>query len=84
VDHAITPPDTVIPASVERELTLIADAIALVRGGASTRVVVAGLRLADQILPRARMMASEAGVRVVPLWGADEHLTDIAVERRRP
>jgi hypothetical protein len=70
-----------VPVTVEHEATLIRDAIALVAVGGSPRVVVAGLRLGDALLPTARRMALEAGVRIVPLWPADETGLDVAVER---
>jgi hypothetical protein len=71
----------VVPGAVEHEVGLIRDAIALVATGGAPRVVVAGLRLGDALLPSARQMALEAGVRIVPLWRADEAGLDIAVER---
>lgn len=61
-------------------MRLVRDAIGLVAAGGSPRVVVAGLRLADSLLPSVEGMATEAGVRLVPLWGPEEHLTDVAVE----
>jgi hypothetical protein len=70
-----------VPVTVEHEATLIRDAIALVASGGAPRVVVAGLRLGDALLPTARRMALEAGVRIVPLWRADEAGLDVAVER---
>ena len=73
----------VVPATLEHEMRLINEAIALVASGAATRrTVVAGLRLGDELLETAQRMADEAGVRLVPLWHADEHGIDIAVERR--
>jgi hypothetical protein len=71
----------IVPGAVEHEVGLIRDAIALVATGGAPRVVVAGLRLGDALLPSARRMALEAGVRIVPLWRADEAGLDIAVER---
>jgi hypothetical protein len=70
-----------VPIAVEQEATLIRDAIALVASGRAPRVVVAGLRLSDALLPTARRMALQAGVRIVPLWRADEAGLDVAVER---
>jgi hypothetical protein len=70
----------VVPDALEREVGLIRGAIALVAAGGSPRVVVAGLHLGDALLPSARRMALEAGVRIVPLWAADESGLDIAVE----
>jgi hypothetical protein len=74
-------PAEAVPAALEREIGLIRDAIALVAAGRAPRVVVAGLSLGDQLLPSAQRMADEAGVRLVPNWGADEEGVQIAVER---
>jgi hypothetical protein len=74
----------VVPATLEHEMRLINEAIALVASGTTPRTVVAGLQLGDQLLASARRMADTAGVRLVPLWTADEHGLDIAVERATP
>ena len=71
----------VVPATLEHEMRLINEAIALVASGRTRRTVVAGLQLGDQLLPSAQRVADEAGVRLVPLWHADEHGVDIAVEQ---
>jgi hypothetical protein len=70
-----------VPDTLEREVGLVRDAIALVASGGSMRVVVGGLRLGEALLPTAQRMALEAGVRVVPIWGADESGLDISIER---
>ena len=70
-----------VPATLEHEMRLIDEAIALVASGGAPRAIVAGLRLGEAIVEPARQMAREAGVRVVPLWRADEGGADIAVER---
>ena len=62
-------------------MRLINEAIALVASGQTRRTVVAGLQLGYQLLPSAQRVADEAGVRLVPLWYADEHGVDIAIER---
>jgi hypothetical protein len=77
-------PRQIAARTVEIELGLVQDAIALVASGRSRRVVVAGLRLGDAILAQAEAFGREAGVRVVPLWSTDEAGTDIAVERIEP
>ncbi|HEY6058478.1 MAG TPA: hypothetical protein VIV06_10625 [Candidatus Limnocylindrales bacterium] len=71
----------IVPAALEREANLIREAIAVVASGVSPRVVIAGLRLGDALLPVARRMALEAGVRIVPMWPADESGVDMSVER---
>jgi hypothetical protein len=71
----------VVPATLEQEMRLINEAIAMVASGAAPRTVVAGLQLGDQLLESARRMAAEAGVRLTPLWHADEHGLDIEIDR---
>jgi hypothetical protein len=71
----------VVPATLEQEMRLINEAIALVASGRTHRTVVAGLQLGDALLEPARRIADEAGVQLVPLWYADEHGLDIAIER---
>ena len=53
----------------------------MVAAGGAPRVVLAGLRFGEQLLAPARAMAGEAGVRIVPLWTADDAGADLAVER---
>lgn len=67
--------------AIERELATIRGAIELVAEGSSSRVVLGGLRFAEAILPQAQAYAAEAGVRVVPLWMADDAGSDLAIER---
>jgi hypothetical protein len=69
-----------VPEALEREVGLVRAAIGLVATGGSRRVVVAGLQLGDSLLATAERMAGDAGVRLVPLWTADESGLDIAVE----
>ncbi len=74
----------VVPATFDRELNLVREAIEFVALGGAPRVVVGGLQLGETLLPAAARMAQEAGVTVAPLWNADEGGMDIAVERGRP
>jgi hypothetical protein len=67
--------------TIEHELELIGSAVAMVASGGAPRVQLASLRFAEQLLRPARRMALQAGVRIVPLWHADEAGVDIAVER---
>jgi hypothetical protein len=69
-----------IPDVLERETRLVREAIAMVAMGASTRVVVAGIRYGDELMDTARRMALEAGVRANPIRRADNRGLDIAVE----
>jgi hypothetical protein len=70
-----------IGRTLEHEMSLVREAIAMVAGGASPRVTVAGLRFGEALLLPARGLAAEAGVRLVPLWMPDDAGADIAVER---
>lgn len=80
--HAIdSPADWPVQVQLDRELELIREAIAMVAGGASPRVTVAGLRFGDRLVESARRMATPSGVAVVPLWTTDEGGADIALER---
>ena len=67
--------------TLDREMTLVREAIAMVAGGGSARVVVGGLHFGEELLGTARGLAAEAGVRLVPLWMPDDAGVDIAVER---
>jgi hypothetical protein len=67
-------------ATLDHELALIDDAIRLVAGGGSRRVIVSGLRFAEQLLPHAEVSAATWGVTVRPLWTTDESGADVVVE----
>jgi hypothetical protein len=67
--------------TLEHEMNLVREAIALVSNGSSRRVVVGGLRCGEALIVPARGLAAEAGVRLVPLWMPDDAGADIAVER---
>ena len=69
-----------VQRQLDLEIGLVADAIAMVAGGQSPRITVAGLRLGDAVLEPARSLAREAGVRIVPQWTADESGVEITVE----
>lgn len=66
--------------TIDHELNLVREAIAMVASGTSPRVVVASMRFSDLLLDEARALASSAGVHVVPLWTLDEAHHAIAVE----
>jgi hypothetical protein len=69
-----------VPSGLDRELGLIADAIALVSSGGSKRVTLSNLRFAEQLLSEAEQMAATAGVIVRPLWSTDESGLDLSIE----
>jgi hypothetical protein len=66
--------------TLEYELDLIRGAIALVASGGAPRVRLASLAFGEQLLEAARLMATAAGVRVVPGWTSDEGGASLTVE----
>ena len=73
--------EAVVETAIERELELVRQAVAMVAAGGSPRVVVGNLRFGEELMPSAEALAAAHGVRVVPIWHADEDGADIAVER---
>jgi hypothetical protein len=69
-----------VPATVDNELQLIREGIALVASGRAPRTIVAGLLLSNALLDSAVQMAREAGVSVTPLWHTDDSGLDFAIE----
>jgi hypothetical protein len=67
--------------ALERELELVRSAIDLVASGGSSRVSIGSLAFGEELLDAARAMAEEAGVRIVPIWTADDVGAGLAVER---
>jgi hypothetical protein len=74
-------PTAAVARTLESEMDLIRHAIAMVAGGGASRVTVANLRLAETLLAPAILLAAETGVRLVPLWTADDAGLDITIER---
>ena len=75
------PSQEAVLRSLDHELELVRGAVAMVASGGAPRVSIGGLRFGDELLEPARRMASVAGVRIVPLWSADEHGAGLTVER---
>jgi hypothetical protein len=73
--------DELHPATLDRELQLVREAIAMVAGGGARRVVVAGIHFGDVLLAPGARLALEAGVRLTRLRTADGAGADLAVER---
>jgi hypothetical protein len=77
-------PHQLIDARIDIELRMLADAVELVRRGASTRVTLGGLEFGDQLLLRAQEMAERCGLEAHALFGTDESTgTDLVIERPR-
>ena len=67
--------------TLDHEMDLVREAIAMVAGGGSRRVTVGGLRFGEALIAPARVLATNAGVRLVPLWMPDDAGADITIER---
>jgi hypothetical protein len=80
VQKSVDPAESV-ELALDRELAMVAAAVALVSTDRSRRVVLAGLRFAEQLMPEASRLAGEAGVRAVPLWKPRSEGVDIAIEQ---
>jgi hypothetical protein len=74
-------PENAAIATLDQELRLVGDAVAMVAMGGSPRVVLVGLRFSEQLIEPARRMVVGKHVRIVALWTTDEGGLDIAVER---
>ena len=79
MNHGYTGDDA-LTRQLAGELRLVHEAILLVAARGAPRVLVAGLRLGSQVLVPARRLAEACGVRLVPLWAADEEHVAIRVE----
>jgi hypothetical protein len=73
-------PAEILAHRLEGEVRLVEGAILLVAGKGAPSVLVAGLKLGEQVLAPAQRLAADVGVRLVPLWTSDETLLDIRVE----
>ena len=69
---------------LDGELRLVREAILMVASRGASWVVVAGLSLGPHILDASLRLADASGVRLVPLWTADEEYLDIRVEEAQP
>jgi hypothetical protein len=67
-------------ATKERELRMAREAIEMVALGASSRVVIAGIRFGDEILDSARRLALQSGVRVNTIRATEGSGADLVVE----
>ena len=72
---------TADPASIDREMQLVREAIAMVAGGNARRVVVAGICLGDVLFDPGSRLALEAGVRLTRVATVDGARADLAVEQ---
>ena len=68
-----------IPAELDDQQRLVAEAILLVSRGGSPRVTITGLRDGDGIVVASRALATTNGVRLIAMPAADKGCTDVRV-----
>jgi len=68
------------PRVLRHESQIVRDAIALVASGGASRVVIAGLRFADDVVDPARVAAAGAGLRVRTLARASGDGVDLSID----
>ena len=78
------PADAHVRRTIDREVELLMSAVNLVASGGATSTIVVGLRLTDAVIDIVRPIATERGVVLEPLWGADEDTADVRVRRAEP
>jgi hypothetical protein len=78
--QGIKPADDAVTSLLDGELRLVYEAILMVEAKGSSRVLVSGLRLGEEVLDPARRLALEHGVRLLPVWTLDGHCRAIRVE----
>ena len=71
------------PRVLRHESQIVRDAIALVASGGASRVVIAGLRFADDFVDPASGAALEVGLRVRTLARTTGDGVDLAIEAVR-
>ncbi len=69
-------------AALGDELRLVTDAIDAVAAGAASSVSLVNISFGEELLKRAQALAASHGLRVRPIFPADEHGADLVVERR--
>ncbi len=67
--------------TLDREVALLLSAVDLVAAGGAPSTTVAGLRLCETVIEVVRPEALDRGVRLEPLWNADESGCDVRVRR---
>ena len=70
-----------VQSTIDREVDVLESAIRLVASGATTRTVVAGLRLSEAVMPLVTPIAQRHGVTLEPIYRTDEEGWDIVVRR---
>ena len=81
MDRSLEEPATPVGRTLEYEMRLVREAIAMVASGASPRVTLGGLRFGEALVAPGRGLATEARVRLVALGTPDHSRAGIAIER---
>jgi CheY-like chemotaxis protein len=68
MDQSTDRTEVQVGRTLEHEIDLVREAIAMVASGGSRRVVVGGLHFGEALLEPAGALAAASGVRLVPQW----------------
>ena len=74
-------PSRAFEETLDREVALLESAVDLVATGGAPSATVAGLRLCEAAIDVVGPMARGRGIRLEPLWNADESGCDVRVRR---
>lgn len=72
--NEITSGAAAVPRARAGDLRLVQEAVLMVAVGGYQRIILTGLHDGASVLDDARRLALARGVRIVPLWGSDEHV----------
>ena len=73
--------DQPIANTLEHEFDLVRSAIALVASGGASTVSLGSLHFGEELIEPARRLALASGVKITPLWSADESGAGLAFEK---
>jgi len=82
--HEKTSSTAEVQRTIDREADLLTGAILLVASGGARSTTVAGLKLGEAAMAVVSAFATERGVILEPLWGADEAGCDVRVRPATP
>jgi hypothetical protein len=79
--HSMEGADGPVASTLEHEFDLVRSAIALVASGGASTVSLGSLHFGEQLIEAATRLALASGVRITPLWSADESGAGLSFEK---
>jgi len=81
VDRSIEGTEGPVASTLEHEFDLVRSAIALVASGGAATVSLGSLHFGEELIEPARRLAVASGVKITPLWSADESGAGLSFEK---